>query len=115
MNHDQNFKNLILDYLRPSLGDLGRLPVDDYLDSRNVVSRILLPLMKYARGRRVEVCLRALEGLIALEPNWDKRLKYGEFVTQYAKLKGSEKAELQHRLAQRQISGGSHGYDPRGT
>ncbi|MFO1432108.1 MAG: hypothetical protein U1F76_18520 [Candidatus Competibacteraceae bacterium] len=35
--------------------DLGRLPVDDYLDSRNVVSRILLPLMKYARGRRVEI------------------------------------------------------------
>ncbi len=80
--------------------DLGRLPVDDYLDNRNVVTRILLPLMKHARGRRVEVCLRALEGLIELESNPDKRLKYTEFVTQYAKLKGSEKAELQHRLAQ---------------
>jgi len=43
--------------------DLGRLPVDDYLDSRNVVTRILLPLMRYARERRVEVCLQALEGL----------------------------------------------------
>ena len=74
--------------------------MDDYLDSRNVVIRILLPLMKYARRRRVEVCLGALEGLIELETNLDKRLKYTEFVTQYAKLKGPEKAELQHRLAQ---------------
>jgi hypothetical protein len=80
--------------------DLGRLPVDDYLDSRNVVTRILLPLMKYARGRRVEVCLRALEGLIELETNLDKCLKYTEFVTQYATLQGSEKTELHHRLAQ---------------
>jgi len=52
--------------------DLGRLPVDDYLDTRNVVSRILLPLMQYAQERRGEVCLRALEGLIELEMNWDK-------------------------------------------
>ena len=35
-----------------------------------------------------------------METNLDKRLKYTEFVTQYAKLKGAEKAELQHRLAQ---------------
>ena len=48
----------------------------------------------------MEVCLQALEGLIELERNLDKRLKYAEFVTQYAKLKGSERAELQHRLAQ---------------
>jgi hypothetical protein len=73
--------------------DLGRLPVDDYLDSHNVISRILLPLMRYARERRVEVCLRALEGLIELEGNLDKRLKYAEFITQYANLKGDEKAE----------------------
>ena len=80
--------------------DLGRLPVDQYLQSRNVVTRILLPLMKYARRRRVEVCLRALEGLVELEPNWDKRLKYGDFVVQYAKLKRSEQAELERCLAQ---------------
>lgn len=80
--------------------DLGRLPVDDYLDSRNVVSRILLPLMQYAQERRVEVCLRALEGLIALERNVDKRLKYGDFVLQYAKLKKSEQAEVERCLAQ---------------
>ncbi len=80
--------------------DLGRLPVDEYLDSRNVVSRILLPLMQYAQERRVEVCLRALEGLIALERNQDKRLKYGDFVLQYAKLKKSEQAEVERCLAQ---------------
>ena len=80
--------------------DLGRLPVEDYLDSRNVVSRILLPLMQYARERRVEVCLRALEGLIELEPNWDKRLKYGDFVVQYGGLNRTEQVEVERRLAQ---------------
>ena len=74
--------------------------MDDYLNSHNVVSRILLPLMKYARRRRVEVCLQALEGLMALEPNWNKRLKYSDFVVQYAKLKRSERTELEHCLAQ---------------
>jgi hypothetical protein len=80
--------------------DLGRLPVDDYLDSCNVVSRILLPLMQYARERRVEVCLRALEGLVELEPNWDKRLKYGDCVVQYGRLNETEQAELERCLAQ---------------
>ena len=74
--------------------------MDDYLDSRNVVSRILLPLMKYARRRRVEVCLRALEGLIELEPNWDKRLKYGDFVVQYGGLNRTERVEVERCLAQ---------------
>jgi len=55
--------------------DLGRLPVDDYLKSSNVVARVLLPLMQYAPGRRVDVCQQALEGLVELEPNLDKRLK----------------------------------------
>jgi len=80
--------------------DLGRLPVDQYLQSCNVVTRILLPLMKYARRRRVEVCLRALEGLIELETNLDKRLKYGDFVVQYGGLNGTEQAELERCLAQ---------------
>lgn len=31
--------------------DLGRLPVDEYLDSRNVVSRILLLLMNHPLPR----------------------------------------------------------------
>ncbi len=74
--------------------------MDDYLESRNVVARVLMPLMKYARRRRVEVCLRALEGLIEFEPNWDKRLKYSDFVVQYAKLKGPERVELERCLAQ---------------
>ncbi|MFO1428780.1 MAG: hypothetical protein U1F76_01360 [Candidatus Competibacteraceae bacterium] len=80
--------------------DLGRLSVEDYLESSNVVASVLLPLMKYAPERRVEVCQQALEGLVELEPNQDKRSKYTEFVTQYAKLDRAEKAELQHRLAQ---------------
>jgi len=80
--------------------DLGRLPVDDYLDSHNVIIRILLPLMQYARGRRMEVCLRALEGLVELEPNLDKCLKYTDFSTRYANLSEADRAELKSRLTQ---------------
>jgi predicted transposase YdaD len=48
----------------------------------------------------VEVCQQALEGLVDLEPGTDKRIKYSEFVTQYARLNRADKAELQRRLAQ---------------
>ena len=78
--------------------DLGRLPVDDYLQSSNVVARVLMPLMKYAPERRVEVCQQALAGLVELEPNLDRCLKYADFSTRYARLSEADRAELKNRL-----------------
>jgi AcrR family transcriptional regulator len=80
--------------------DLERLAVDDYLQSRNVVARVLLPLMQYAPERRVEVLLRALEGLAHYESDPEKRLKYTDFITGYADLNETEQAEYQRLLAQ---------------
>jgi len=80
--------------------DLGRLPVDDYLKSSNVVARVLMPLMQYASERRVEVFQQALEGLVELEPNPDKCLKYADFSTRYARLSKANRAELKSRLTQ---------------
>ena len=69
-----------------------------------MVARVLLPLMQYAPERRVEVCQQALEGLVELEPNQDKCLKYTDFSTRYAKLSEADRAELKSRLIQNKIT-----------
>jgi len=80
--------------------DLGRLPADDYLQSGNIVARLNLPNMQQLRDRRVEVYLRAQEGLAELEPDPEKRLKYIDFIAQYANLSEAEQAEYERYLAQ---------------
>nr|VFJ66023.1 MAG: hypothetical protein BECKDK2373B_GA0170837_11585 [Candidatus Kentron sp. DK] len=44
--------------------DLGTIPAEEYLSSRNIVARINLPNMRYDPERRVEICPRAQEGLV---------------------------------------------------
>jgi hypothetical protein len=75
MSHDQNFKNLILDYSRQALEF-------------------------FAPEQRVEVYLRAQEGLAELEPDLEKRLKYIDFIAQYASLNEIEQAQYERYLAQ---------------
>jgi flagellar biosynthesis/type III secretory pathway protein FliH len=70
----------------------------DYVDSGNIVARLLTVLMKYPREQRLDVCQRALEGLIQLEPNLDRRLKYSELVLRYGRVKPPERIELERRL-----------------
>ena len=57
---------LSLDYHLCRLSDLNAL---DYMDSANIAARIVLPNMRHPRERRVDVCLSAIEGLGALEPD----------------------------------------------
>ncbi len=70
--------------------DLGRLSVDRYLASDNIVARLNLPNMDYDPGRRVEVYAAAQEGLARLEPDPNKRHKYVDFIDQYANLNQDE-------------------------
>ena len=63
--------------------DLSRLPATQYLNSANLVARLNLVNMAYAPEQRLEVYARAQDGLAELESNWDKRLKYADFVTTY--------------------------------
>ncbi len=72
--------------------ELARLPAERYLDSGNIVARLNLPNMRHPRDRRVEVYARALDGLLALEPDWNKQLKYIEFIDAYADLREDEVA-----------------------
>ena len=75
--------------------DLGRLPVDRYLNSDNIVAQINLPNMQYNPSRRIEVYASAQNGLVALESNLEKRRKYLDFIEQYANL--SEAEWIQYR------------------
>ena len=70
--------------------DLSNLNADDYTNSDNLVARLNLPLMCYNEDRKVEIYSHAVDGLISLEPRKDFRLKYIEFIDQYANLSASE-------------------------
>nr|VFJ70113.1 MAG: hypothetical protein BECKDK2373C_GA0170839_12442 [Candidatus Kentron sp. DK] len=78
--------------------DLGTIPATEHIDSRNIVARINLPNMRYDPERRVEICLRAQEGLAELEPDPNKRIKYIDFILRYANLNESEQAQYEERL-----------------
>ena len=80
--------------------DLGEIPAIEHIESRNIVARINLPNMRYDPGQRVEICLRAQEGLAQLEPDPNKRIKYIDFILQYANLNESEQAQYEERLQQ---------------
>ena len=71
-----------------------------FRQSPNIVARINLPNMRHGREQRVEVYLRAQEGLAQLEPDPNKRLKYIDFIAQYANLNESEQAQYEQHLQQ---------------
>jgi len=85
-------------YLSCSLFDLDW---QDYRDSDNLVARLNLPNMRYRGEDRVAVYVSALRGLLALEPDPEKRLKYVQFVDIYAALSD---AEREHYVSVRRIA-----------
>ena len=93
---------------------LGEMPAERWRDSGNLVARLNLPNMDSPPDRRVAVCAAAVSGLLALEPDPDKRAKYLEFIDMYAALTDNE-----YRRYRRAVPGGeqrhgrSHSESPR--
>ncbi|MDM8526144.1 hypothetical protein QUF80_22440 [Desulfococcaceae bacterium HSG8] len=56
------------------------------MTSTNIVARLNLPNMAYPSERRIDVYAQAREGLVGLESDPEKQLKYSEFIDWYAKL-----------------------------
>ena len=74
---------------------LGELPYEDYRHSDNLVVQLNLPNMAYPPQHKVAVYAQAVKGLIALEPDPEKQLKYLDFIDIYAGLTDNERAEYQ--------------------
>jgi hypothetical protein len=69
---------------------LSQLRAADYLASDNLVARLNLPNMAHVPNERVTVYAHAARGLIELEPDEDKRLKYADFIDIYSALDENE-------------------------
>ena len=70
---------------------LNAIPWADWRDSDNLVARLNLPNMRYHHSERVAVFAQAVRGLLELEPDPNKRLKYFDFVEIYTKLSDAER------------------------
>jgi hypothetical protein len=86
------YEFLTFRYLTCALKDLDW---NDWRDSENIVARLNLPNMHYDPSERVPVYAMALRGLMQLEPDPDKRLKYADFVDIYANLNDTEREQYE--------------------
>jgi hypothetical protein len=75
--------------------ELATLSYDDYRDSDNIVARVNLPNMRFDPERKVETYAYAARGLIELEADPERRLKYLDFIDIYAHLDDNERERYQ--------------------
>ena len=73
------------------VAEIGKMPVERWIGSDNLVARVNLPNMRGARDRKVEVYGEAVRGLLKLEPDPLKRAKYLDFIDIYADLTDNER------------------------
>ncbi len=80
--------------------ELGTLDSEDYLESDNIVARLNLPSMRYGPDRKLAVYAAAVRGLVELEQDPEKKLKYLDFIDVYADLDDDERARYQREYPQ---------------
>lgn len=80
--------------------ELSSLDANQYLDSQNLIARLNLPNMRWAEEQKVEVYAHAVSGLMDLEPDPEKQLKYLDFIDIYAALDDNQMHEYQTRYPQ---------------
>ena len=88
---------LRFDYLACVLADT---PAERWLDSDNLVARLNLPNMHWPKARKIEIYAKAMRGLLSLEPDIGKRLKYADFVDIYTGLDDNERELYAERYPQ---------------
>ena len=70
--------------------ELARLPAEPYLESDNLVARINLPNMQWSPQEKVRIYAQAIRGLLELETDINKQLKYIDFVDIYTAMDDNE-------------------------
>jgi len=79
---------------------LFQLQARDDLNSPNLVARLNLPNMAYAPEDKLAVYAQAVRGLLTLEPDPERRVKYLDFIDIYAQLDDHERQLYQQQYAQ---------------
>ena len=79
---------------------LFQLQARDDLNSSNLVARLNLPNMAYAPEDKLAVYAQAVRGLLTLEPDPERRIKYLDFIDIYAQLDDHERQLYQQQYAQ---------------
>ncbi len=79
---------------------LSSLPSEHYWESDNLVARLNLPNMRWAPEDKVRVYVQAIRGLLTLEPDPERQLKYIDFIDIYTALDDSEMREYTEKHPQ---------------
>jgi hypothetical protein len=79
---------------------LAEEPAARHTDSPNLVARVNLPNMAHSREVRVAVYREAVRGLLTLETDRDKQLKYLDFIDGYAALDDNERQRFEREYPQ---------------
>jgi len=79
---------------------LSSLPCEQYWDSDNLVARLNLPNMRWAPENKLRVYAQAIRGLLTLEPDPERQLKYIDFIDIYSTLDDNEMREYTERYPQ---------------
>jgi hypothetical protein len=81
---------------------LKELEAREFINSRNIVARLCLPLMRHNSNERERIADNALTGLIELESNTVKRMKYVPFIMQYSEIRSEDEIkDFTRRFASR--------------
>jgi hypothetical protein len=75
--------------------ELATIPYEQFRESDNIVARINLPNMHVTPKHKVEAYASATRGLVSLESDPEKQLKYFDFIDIYADLDDNERARYE--------------------
>ncbi|MDX1588439.1 MAG: DUF4351 domain-containing protein [Oleiphilaceae bacterium] len=80
--------------------ELASMPAAQYWDGDNLVARLNLPNMQWPPDRKVDAYAQATRGLIQLEPDVERQLKYIDFIDIYSALDDNAMRTYQERYPQ---------------
>lgn len=80
--------------------ELAATDASQHLDSPNLVARLNLPNMLWRPEQKVDIYGQALKGLLELESDPEKQLKYLDFIDIYTDLDDNQMQEYQARYPQ---------------
>ena len=83
--------------------ELAAVDANAYLESPNLVARLNLPNMMWSPEQKVEIYGQALRGLLELESDPERQLKYLDFIDIYTDLDDTEMQDYQARYPQENI------------